>query len=113
MIMNFLNKLRERWGVRSTFQFLVIMLVFAITGSLALYLSRPLLDFLQLNPENTNSFIYYPLRLLVVFPIYQIVLIIIATLFGQFRFFWTLEKKMLERIGISWLIDVITSIKKS
>ena len=47
---------------------------------------------------------FYPLYLLarVIFliPIYQLVLIIIATLFGEFYYFWNFEKKFLKRLRL-------------
>ena len=46
----------------------------------------------------------YPLniffRVLIIIPIYQIILIIIAALFGEFEYFWEFEKKFLKRIKI-------------
>ncbi|MGB2332508.1 MAG: DUF6787 family protein [Litorivicinaceae bacterium] len=43
---------------------------------------------------------FWPLRVLIIFPIYQLLLIIIGTLAGQFSYFWEFEKKFLRRIGI-------------
>ena len=38
---NFMNKLKERWNVTSNWQLVIIFIVFAITGSTAAYLSKP------------------------------------------------------------------------
>ena len=89
--------LKKKWKVTSTFQFFVIMIVFAITGSLSVYISKPVLSFFNINQSSLN-FMYYPLRVLIIFPIYQILIVLIGSLFGQFSFFWNLEKKMLMRI---------------
>jgi len=35
-----------------------------------------------------------------IFPIYQITLPLVGWLFGQFKFFWDFEKKMLQRMGL-------------
>ena len=100
------QKLKQRLGVNSNTQFIIIMLVFAITGSLALYLSEPILGLLSLHPNTTNTFLYYPMRIAIVFPVYQVVLIVVGTLFGQFNFFWNLEKKMINRLGLNWVLEI-------
>ena len=88
---------KKKWKVTSTFQFFVIMIVFAITGSLSIYISKPILSFFNIN-QNSLNIMYYPIRILIIFPIYQILIVLIGSLFGQFSFFWNLEKKMLMRI---------------
>ena len=97
--MNLIKKIKTRWNITSNFQFIVIMIVFAITGSLSLFVSRPLLSQLGVNPTDLSLWLYYPLRIILIFTIYHIVIVIIGTIFGQFDFFWRLEKKMLRRIG--------------
>ena len=101
------KKIKQKWGVYSNIQFIIIMIVFAITGSLALYLSKPILEILNINSTTLNKSLYYPLRLAVIFPVYQFVLIIVGTLFGQFQFFWNLEKKMMNRLGLSRLLRIL------
>jgi len=39
------------------------------------------------------------------FVIYQVLLVILGTLFGQHKFFWNMEKKMLSRIGLKRLFN--------
>ena len=46
-----------------------------------------------------GRWIFWPLRIFIIFPIYQVLIVIIGAMFGQFNFFWTLEKKMLSRLG--------------
>ncbi|MEC7619844.1 MAG: DUF6787 family protein, partial [Bacteroidota bacterium] len=43
------------------------------------------------------------LRILIIFPIYQILLILVAIVFFQFKFFWEFEKKILKRMGLKFL----------
>jgi len=98
-------------GINSNTQFVIIMIVFGITGSLALYLSKPILGILNINLNTLDKLLYYPLRLAVIFPIYQIVLIIVGSLCGQFKFFWNLDKKMINRLGLSYLLRIFKSNK--
>lgn len=95
-----MDKLKERWGITSNFQIVIIFVVFAVTGSTATKLASPLTDFIGLTKEATNPWIFWPVRILLIFPIYQILLVFFGWLFGQFKFFWAMEKKMLSRMGI-------------
>jgi hypothetical protein len=46
---------------------------------------------------------YWPIRIALIFPIYQLTLPIAGFIFGQFKFFWEFEKKILKRIGLGFL----------
>ncbi|MFD0861669.1 DUF6787 family protein [Sungkyunkwania multivorans] len=98
-----MEKLKERWGITSNFQVAIIFIVFAITGSSAAKLAGPLMDLLNITKENTNGWIYWPIRILLIFPVYQVLLVFFGWLFGQFKFFWNIEKKMLQRLGLGFL----------
>ena len=93
------RKLKSKWGITSNFQFFIINLVFAISGFTSLFISRPLLNLFGVNSDSLNWYLYYPLRILIIFIAYQFTLLIIAFLFGQFSFFWKQEKKILRRLG--------------
>lgn len=100
----YFNRLKEKWGITSNVQLVVIFVVFGITGSLSVRLGKPVLDFFQLDLQRFDAlfmgtFLYWVLRLLIIFPVYQILLLLIGTLFFQFKFFWEFEKKILKRMG--------------
>ena len=94
-----MDKLKERWGIESNFQIVIIFIVFAINGSLSMYLTNPVTDLIGISKETTNPWVYWPIRILVVFVVYQITLVFVGALFGQKKFFWNMEKKMLSRMG--------------
>ncbi len=98
-----MDKLKERWGITSNVQIFLILLVFAINGSFAAWVANPVTEFIGINRETTNGFIYWPLRILLIFPIYQLTLPIVGFVFGQFKFFWNFEKKFLARLGLGFL----------
>ncbi|MFN2262372.1 MAG: DUF6787 family protein, partial [Psychroflexus sp.] len=103
-----MKKLKERWDIESNFQLVIILIVFSITGSLSAYLAKPVLELIHLSrtdfPEHFfGGFLYYSLRILLIFPIYQILLVLIGFIFGQYKFFWNFEKKMLSRLGLGFL----------
>lgn len=99
-----MEKLKKRWGLTSNWQVVLILLVFSITGYSSLLIAKPILDLVGLAQETTNSWIYRPLRILLIFPFYQILIVMYGWLFGQFEFFWNFEKKMLKRIGFKRFI---------
>ena len=76
-----MKKLKERWGITSNFQLVIVFIVFAITGSLSAYLSKPFTNYIGLTQENLGGF-FLPIRLLAIFPIYQVLLVAIGTVFG-------------------------------
>ncbi len=103
-----MDRLKERWGITSNFQLVLIFIVFAITGSSSVYVAKPFLSLIGLARENFSTAwwggtLYWILRILLIFPFYQVLLVIYGWLFGQFKFFWEFEKKMLSRMGLSFL----------
>jgi uncharacterized membrane protein len=89
----FMEKLKKMFKVSSTYQLVVVFIVFGITGSLSLFISDYVLDILEL--ENLIISIF------MVLITYQVLLIIIGTLFGEFEYFWAMEKKILSRFKIN------------
>ena len=100
--MNWMKKLKAKWGITSNLQLVIIFLVFSITGSIALWVAKPLLNLADANSESMSTWLYVPIRIGIIFPTYQVLIIIIGALFGQFEFFWNFEKKMLTRIGFKY-----------
>ncbi|TLF44893.1 DUF6787 family protein [Maribacter aurantiacus] len=103
-----MQKLKKHWGIHSTFQLIIIFIVFAITGSSSVYVAKPFLDVIGLEQDNFpdtwwSPIVYWTLRILLIFPFYQVLLVAYGWLFGQFKFFWTFEKKMLKRMGFGFL----------
>ena len=93
----FFEKLRQRWQLNSLFQVLIVLLVFACTGFTVLFLKRPILGLL--GEEAKNSTLYSVLYYLLILPLYQVVLLVYAFVFGQFKFFWAFEKRFFKRMG--------------
>ena len=84
-----MDKLKNLFRVSSTYQLIVVFIVFGITGSLSLVVSDYISGFF-----NLDSII---LSIIFVLVIYQFLLIIIGTLFGEFDYFWEMEKKIISR----------------
>jgi len=84
-----MDKLKKLFRVSSTYQLVVVFIVFGITGSLSLVISDYISGFFNLD----NIL----LSVIFVLVIYQFLLIIIGTLFGEFDYFWEMEKKIISR----------------
>lgn len=95
-----MEKLKARWGIQSNWQIVIIFIVFAVTGSTASYIGKPILSFLNVSPENFGSIGYWVIRILLLFIVYQFLLVFFGWVFGQYQFFWNFEKKMLRRFGL-------------
>jgi hypothetical protein len=95
---------KERWNIKSNWQLFVIIVVFAVTGSSAAYLSKPILSLFGIVKGSVSNWLYYPLYILLIFPVYQVLLVSFGFIFGQFTFFWAFEKKMLKSMGLGFLV---------
>ena len=94
------NKLIKKFEANSIQHLIIIFIIFALSGSGSIFISSPILAILSL--EQLISFypLYLFVRIILIVPIYQILLILIASLFGQFNYFWKFEKRFLQRLKI-------------
>ena len=95
-----MQKLMTLFKAESPWQLIVIFAVFSVTGSAAVILAAPALHFFGITTDTLSPWFFWPLRILIIFPIYQCLLIVVGTLAGQFNYFWQFEKKFLRRLGI-------------
>ena len=95
--MSLLKILKKKWGIKSNLHLLIIFLVFGITGTTAAWVSNPILEFVGLKKDNISDWTYWIARIIIIFPLYQILLFIIGSLFGQFEFFKNFIKKAFRR----------------
>jgi len=87
------QRLKTKWKINSNWDFIAIMIVFSLAGMTIVYERRPLFHLFGIT-ASTPFWIKFLAWLAVVFPSYQLNLIIYGTLLGQFRFFWEKEKQM-------------------
>lgn len=90
------ERLKARWKVKNTYQVVLILIVFACTGTTVALIARPILHAL-FEPNDVPTWatmVYY----LLILPIYNIFLLFYGLIFGQFRFFWEFEKRFFGRI---------------
>lgn len=92
------QRLKDKWGITSEFQFWLIMVIFSLAGSGTVWIRKPIFAYLGVGPE-TPFFLKFLLWLAVFFPSYQVMLMFWGTILGQFHFVWWFEKKILRRFG--------------
>ena len=95
---NWIDKLKARWGITSTFQVIIILLVFACTGFSVLYFEEVIFLLLGI-PEDKNWWLAMVLFIFITLPLYNILLLIYGFIFGQFKFFWNFEKRFFGRMN--------------
>ena len=94
------DKLVKKFEANSTQHLIIIFIIFALSGSGSILISSPILTILSL--EQLISFypLYLVVRIILIVPIYQLLLILVASLFGQFNYFWKFEKRFLQRLKL-------------
>nr|WP_321247040.1 DUF6787 family protein [uncultured Psychroserpens sp.] len=99
------KKLENKWIVTHRWEIIRIFIVFAVTGSSSMFVGRPIIKAIGITKENLNPVLYWVLFIIIGLIFYQILLVTFGWLFGQFKFFWEFEKKMLRRFGLGRFID--------
>ena len=98
-----MKRLKEKWGITSNFQLFIICIVFAITGSFSVLITEPVILFIFGDLDGLNPLLSWLLRILILFPIYQALLLFFGFIFFQYKFFYQFEKKILKKIGLKFL----------
>ena len=97
-----LKKLKERWGITSNFQIVIIFIVFGITGSVSAYISGPLTNII-IGESELHWLIKLLIRIIVLTPIYQVLLLFFGYIFFQYKFFYNFVKKFMSILGCGFL----------
>ena len=95
-----INKLENKWVVKQKWELIRIFIVFALTGSSSVFIGRPFINWIGLSLETLPSPIYWLLFIIISLVLYQILLLTLGWLSGQFAFFWEFEKRFLKRMGL-------------
>jgi hypothetical protein len=85
-----IQKIKNKWGIENNFQFIIILIVFAVTGSVSAWFSGPLAECFKL--DSLNALIYWPTRFLILFPVYQVLLVCFGFVFNVITSLITFKK---------------------
>jgi len=94
--MGWIDKLKLRWDLNTTWQVLLVLFVFACTGFTVMFLKNPLLGLID--PSFKESIAFTVLYYILILPVYNLILLFYGMIFGQFKFFWEFEKKFVKRM---------------
>lgn len=101
----FFKKLERKWILEYRWEMIRVFIVFSITGSSSVFIGKPIMAFIGITKDNLNTAVYWFLYIIVGLIFYQFMLIFFGWLFGQFKFFWEFEKKILNRIGFKKFLN--------
>jgi len=99
------KKLEKKWILDHKWEMIRVFIVFAVTGSSSVVVGKPIMTLIGITKENLNPILYWILFIIIGLIFYQILLVAFGWLFGQFKFFWEFEKKMLKRFGLKRFLD--------
>ena len=94
------KKLEKKWVLTYKWEMIRVFIVFSITGTASIFVGKPIIRLIGITKENLNPVVYWILYIIIGLIFYQILLVCIGWLFGQFQFFWNFEKKILRRFGL-------------
>ncbi len=97
-----MDKLKNHWEISSNNQLILILLVFAVNGSLSGIITKPVLVFIGITKDNMLLLIYWLLYFLIMTIIYFSLLIVVSKLFGQSSFFKKFAKRSLSPFGLKY-----------
>lgn len=93
-----IEKFKTKWNIISNWQLTIIFVVFSITGTAAMLVRKMVFDLIGITTE-TPLWLKIILYILILIPAYQVLLIVIGSIFGQFRFFYEFQKKSFGRFN--------------
>ena len=88
--MNFVDKLKKKWGISNNVDFVLIMLVFSLAG-MGVSFSRKRI-FVLLKLTHAAWWVKILVSLILIVPLYQLSTLFFSLFFGQFPFFWERQK---------------------
>ena len=94
---DWIEKLKIRWGITSTFQVVLILVVFACTGFTVLFVEEEIVRALNI-PKEDNWWIAVLVFVFITLPLYNLILLVYGFIFGQFKFFWNFERRFFRRM---------------
>lgn len=92
-----IQKLKERWGVTTGWQLILILFIFSISGMTVLYVKKGAFSVLGFD-DQTAFWLKAVTWVLVVFPSYQVIFLFYGFIFGQYEFAKNFLLHSLERI---------------
>lgn len=90
------EKWKTKWNVETDQRMLWIFLIFAITGSATVFVRKGIFKLFDISFD--NSILQFTVRILAIYIVYQIMLMIVGSIMGEYKFVLWFLKKMNKRI---------------
>jgi hypothetical protein len=91
--MNLVDRLKKRWQIESNWQVFIILIVFSCTGFTAMYAKEFVFNILGVTPD-LPLWLRILIWVVTILPLYNLLLIMYGTLFGQKIFLVVYEKDL-------------------
>ena len=88
------QRLKEKWGV-GPFRVVLILVTFALGGSLTGYLARKILAFIDIE----SIYLYIPVYIILVTLLWPLMVLLVSLPLGQFFFFRTYIRRIANKIA--------------
>ena len=95
-----LKKLILIFKAKSLIHLIKIFLIFGLAGSLSLYLSEFIYNYINLKDFVNIYIVKFFIKLIFLIIMYQITLLSIAIIFGEFKYFFKFFKKFFNRFKL-------------
>ena len=95
-----LKKLILVFEAKSLIHLIKIFLIFGLAGSLSLYLSELIYNYINLKDFVNIYIVKLFIKIIFLIIIYQITLLSIAKIFGEFKYFFKFFKKFFNRFKL-------------
>ena len=97
MAAGYLERLKNKWNLKSIGQVVVVLIVFACTGFSVMFLKKPITEWIYAEPGASRT-LFSVLYWILILPVYNLLLLFYGFIFGQFKFFWEFEKRFFKRM---------------
>lgn len=97
--MSFNIRLKEKWGIETESQYWRIMLLFTLTGTSCMFVREPVFDLLGIT-DQSDPLLWWTAWFIVIFPSYQVLLLVWSKILGVFPFALWFVQKMLRAMGL-------------
>jgi hypothetical protein len=91
------EKLKNRWELKSGWQVLIVLIVFACTGFTVMFLKEPILSLVA--TEENRTWVFTTIYYILILPVYFLILLFYGFIFGQGKFFLGFVKKTFSRFN--------------
>jgi len=96
--MSFFEKLKQRWGITSNWRLFKILLIFSLTGMSAVQIRKLIFPLIGIG-EQTPTWLYILLWLVLITPAYYFFMVIFSMALGEKEFFFNMMSKSFSRFS--------------